>query len=70
MQMLTTAEREIAALICRGLDDSEIAESKRVSNAVVSSLVSSMSHKLRAKNRFELIVSLYHNGIVQFDDCG
>ena len=56
---LTTREREVVALVARGLSNDEIAEQLVVSTATARTHVSRAMVKLRARDRAQLVVFAY-----------
>jgi DNA-binding NarL/FixJ family response regulator len=61
---LTQREREILALVGRGLSNSEIAEELVISNATARTHVSRAMVKLGARDRAQLVVIAYQTGLV------
>lgn len=57
---LTPAERRVAALMARGLENAEIAAELSVSLYTVKKQVSQVLFKLRARNRTHAVVLLIH----------
>lgn len=64
---LTRREREIIALICRGMKNAAIAEQLFISQATVRNHLTSILDKLQLSNRFELVVFAFHNGLADCD---
>jgi len=62
---LTEREREVLALIGRGLNNDEIAETLVVSPATAKTHVSRVMGKLEARDRAQLVVIAYESGLVQ-----
>jgi DNA-binding NarL/FixJ family response regulator len=63
VELLTTREREVVALVADGLSNEEIAEQWVVSNATVRTHVSRAMTKLRARDRAQLVVFAYRYGL-------
>jgi DNA-binding NarL/FixJ family response regulator len=61
---LTVREREVMALVARGLTNGEIAERLVVSPATAKTHVGRAMMKLRAHDRAQLVVLAYENGLV------
>jgi DNA-binding NarL/FixJ family response regulator len=62
---LTEREREVLALIARGMSNDEIAEALVVSPATAKTHVSRVMGKLDARDRAQLVVIAYESGLVQ-----
>jgi DNA-binding NarL/FixJ family response regulator len=62
---LTEREREIVALVSRGLTNQEIAERLVVSPLTVKTHVSNILSKAGARDRTQLVVLAYESGLVQ-----
>jgi DNA-binding NarL/FixJ family response regulator len=62
-ELLTAREREAVALVAEGLSNEEIAERWVVSNATVRTHVSRAMTKLNARDRAQLVVFAYRNGL-------
>lgn len=61
---LTDREREVLALVGRGLSNTEIGESLYVSPATAKTHVSHVMTKLYARDRAQLVVMAYESGLV------
>jgi DNA-binding NarL/FixJ family response regulator len=61
---LTEREREVLALVARGMSNSEIAEELVISPATAKTHVSRVMMKLDARDRAQLVVIAYETGLV------
>ncbi|MCP2170443.1 response regulator [Goodfellowiella coeruleoviolacea] len=61
---VTDREREVLALIARGLSNTEIAEHLRLSLATVKTHVGRLLGKLQARDRAQLVIVAYETGLV------
>ena len=64
LAVLTVREREILALVGRGMSNDEIADTLTVSPATARTHVSRTMLKLRARDRAQLVVVAYETGLV------
>jgi DNA-binding NarL/FixJ family response regulator len=64
LDALTTREREVVALVARGLSNDEIAGQLVVSSATARTHVSRAMVKLRARDRAQLVVVAYQAGLL------
>jgi DNA-binding NarL/FixJ family response regulator len=62
---LTEREREVLALVGRGLSNAEVAERLYVSPATAKTHVSHIMTKLYARDRAQLVVLAYESGLVR-----
>jgi DNA-binding NarL/FixJ family response regulator len=65
LAMLTQREREVLALVARGLSNDEIARQLFVSPATAKTHVNRAMAKLDARDRAQLVVVAYETGLVQ-----
>ena len=65
LEMLTTREREVLALVATGLSNGEIAERLVISPATAKTHVSRVITKLNARDRAQLVILAYETGLVQ-----
>jgi DNA-binding NarL/FixJ family response regulator len=65
LAVLTEREREVLALIARGMSNDEIADHLVVSPATAKTHVSRVMGKLDARDRAQLVVIAYESGLVQ-----
>ena len=63
VELLTARERDVVALVAEGLSNEEIAERWYVSQATVRTHVSRAMTKLNARDRAQLVVFAYRNGL-------
>ncbi|MGH3320286.1 MAG: response regulator [Streptosporangiaceae bacterium] len=64
LSVLTGREREVLALVGKGLSNDEIAAELTLSPATARTHVSRAMVKLRARDRAQLVVAAYQNGLV------
>ena len=65
LDLLTEREREVLALVGRGLSNAEIAEQLFVSPTTSKTHVSRIMTKLNARDRAQLVVIAYESGLVR-----
>ena len=63
LEQLTEREREVLALLARGLSNTELAETLHVSLPTVKTHVSRILTKLGARDRTQLVVFAYEAGL-------
>jgi DNA-binding NarL/FixJ family response regulator len=63
VELLTSRERDVVALVAEGLSNEDIAERWYVSQATVRTHVSRAMTKLNARDRAQLVVFAYRNGL-------
>jgi DNA-binding NarL/FixJ family response regulator len=64
LDVLTDREREVLALVARGLSNAEIAEELVLSPATAKTHVSRIITKLQARDRAQLVITAYETGLV------
>lgn len=64
LEVLTPREREVLALVARGMSNAEIAEELVLSAATAKTHVSRIMMKLHARDRAQLVVLAYETGLV------
>ena len=65
LEILTDREREVLALVGRGLSNAEIGAALYVSPATAKSHVSHVMTKLSARDRAQLVVWAYESGLIR-----
>jgi DNA-binding NarL/FixJ family response regulator len=65
LDILTDREREVLALVGRGMSNSEIGAQLYVSPATAKAHVSHVMTKLYARDRAQLVVVAYESGLVR-----
>ncbi|MCZ0982174.1 response regulator transcription factor [Streptomyces diastatochromogenes] len=61
---ITDREREVLVLVARGLSNAEIAAYLRLSHGTVKTYIGRLLHKLRARDRAQLVIGAYESGLV------
>jgi DNA-binding NarL/FixJ family response regulator len=64
LQLLTPREREVMLAVSRGLSNSEIADALVLSEATVKTHVGRILAKLQLRDRVQIVVFAYDNGLV------
>lgn len=67
-ELLSQREREVAALLCKGLINKEVAEYLGVSPATVITHRRNIMEKIRAKSLADIIIYCVANGIINIDE--
>ena len=65
LDQLTEREREVLALVARGLSNAELAEQLYMSTATAKTHVGRLLAKLHARDRAQLVVVAYESGLVR-----
>jgi two-component system, NarL family, nitrate/nitrite response regulator NarL len=63
LDTLTKRERQVAALVCHGLPNKEIARKLRVAEGTVKVHINRIFQKLRVRSRSELIVGFSEGAV-------
>ncbi|MEU7527557.1 response regulator transcription factor [Saccharothrix sp. NPDC042600] len=61
---VTDREREVLALIARGLSNTEITQTLHLSVGTVKTHIGRLLHKLQARDRAQLVIAAYESGLV------
>ncbi|MEJ2854370.1 MULTISPECIES: response regulator transcription factor [unclassified Saccharothrix] len=61
---VTDREREVLALIARGLSNTEITQALHLSVGTVKTHIGRLLHKLQARDRAQLVIAAYESGLV------
>ncbi len=64
LAQLTDRERDVILLIAKGMSNTEIAQELFVAEATVKTHVGRILHKLDARDRVQIVVTAYENGLV------
>jgi DNA-binding NarL/FixJ family response regulator len=64
LEQITDREREVLALVARGLSNTEIAEALFISHATVKTYISRLLAKLGARDRAQLVMIAYETHLV------
>jgi DNA-binding NarL/FixJ family response regulator len=64
LEQITDREREVLALVARGLSNTEIAEALFISHATVKTYISRLLAKLDARDRAQLVMIAYETRLV------
>ncbi|HEY8478583.1 MAG TPA: response regulator transcription factor [Spirillospora sp.] len=65
LEALTEREREVLALIARGLSNAELAEHLHLSPATIKTHIGHLLAKLNARDRAQLVIAAYETGLVR-----
>jgi DNA-binding NarL/FixJ family response regulator len=65
LDALTDREREVLALIARGLSNAELAEHLHLSPATVKTHIGRLLAKLQARDRAQLVIAAYETGLIR-----
>jgi len=61
---LTDRENEVLTLVGKGLSNSELSDRLFISKSTVKSHISSLLRKLHARDRAQLVIAAYENGLI------
>ncbi|QKG27382.1 response regulator transcription factor [Actinomadura verrucosospora] len=64
LDVLTDREREVLALVARGLSNPELADHLQLSPATVKTHIGRLLAKLQARDRAQLVIAAYETGLV------
>ena len=64
LEELTSREREVLALIARGLSNAELADHLTLSPATVKTHIGRLLAKLHARDRAQLVITAYETGLI------
>jgi DNA-binding NarL/FixJ family response regulator len=64
LSLITEREREVLALVARGLSNTEIAQALTISHATVKTYISRLLAKLAARDRAQLVMIAYETRLV------
>ena len=65
LEVITEREREVLALIARGLSNTEIAEHLHLGVGTVKTHITRLLSKLGARDRAQLVITAYESGLVR-----
>jgi DNA-binding NarL/FixJ family response regulator len=67
---LSGRERQVLALVARGLNNSEVADTLELSPLTAKTHVSRIMGKLGARDRAQLVIAAYESGLIAPGDAG
>jgi DNA-binding NarL/FixJ family response regulator len=70
LEVITEREREVLALIAGGLSNTEIAAHLHVGVGTVKTHIGRLLHKLKARDRAQLVITAYESGLVTAQGAG